>query len=56
MDYLGYDNYIVERKSSTCATAIFFKKNKFEILEKETLYFSDDKNYFLIWCKFAKKI
>ena len=38
------------------ATAIFFKKDKFELLEYDTLYFSDDLNYYLIWCRLAKKV
>jgi hypothetical protein len=31
MQRLGYDKYIVERKSGMNATAIFYKKDKFEI-------------------------
>jgi hypothetical protein len=31
MEKLGYDKYIVERKSGMNATAIFYKKDKFNI-------------------------
>jgi hypothetical protein len=33
MSKLGYDNFIVERKSGMNATAIFYKKDKF-VVEK----------------------
>ena len=56
MDNLGYEKYIVERKSGMNATAIFYKKNKFVVENQNTLYFSEDKNYYLIWCKFVKKV
>lgn len=34
---LGYDSYILEKDSGLCASAIFYKKDKFECLEKGKL-------------------
>lgn len=51
----GYADYFVEKPSNLSGSAIFYKRDKFVCLQKNSVLFGDKSSQFFMYCVLAKK-
>lgn len=53
MDDLGYAHELFEKSTKTTASAIFYKKEKFNCLQSEQVLFEEGATQFFMYCVFS---